>query len=324
MKKVLVTGAGGFFGSHLVERLIDCGYDVRAFIHYNSNNSYGWLEDFSNKNEVDFYLGDIRDFDSVYSSMKDIDVVFNLAALIGIPYSYKSPKAYIDTNINGAYNVLQAALMLGDIEVIMTSTSETYGSAQKVPIDELHPLVAQSPYAATKIASDQMALSYYKSFELPVKIMRPFNIYGPRQSARAFIPSFISQALSGSDIIKVGNIFPTRDYTFVRDTADAAIEILNSKSLFGEVVNIGMNDEISISNLCDLILNLTNSKANYKVQSSRLRPEKSEVDRLYCDNSKIINSTNWRPSYNLNDGLKETIQWLESNLDKFKTETYTI
>ena len=251
--KVLVTGAAGFLGSHLTEKLIESGYSVRALMHYDSNNNWGWLENSKYRKEIDFVVGDIRDFDSVHSAMKDIDEVFHLAALIGIPYSYLSPLAYIKTNIEGTYNVMQSAKLLNTKNIILTSTSETYGSAQYIPIDEKHPKVGQSPYSATKIGADNLAESFYRSFDLPIKIVRPFNIYGPRQSARAIIPSICVQILNGINEIKLGNINTTRDLTFVKDTVDGFIEISKEEKLNGESTNIGMNDEISIKDLVEKI-----------------------------------------------------------------------
>jgi len=322
--KILVTGAGGFIGSHLTELLVEQGYSVKAFVHYNSRNYWGWLEKSSCKNEIEVITGDIRDYDSVYNAMKNCDTVFHLAALIGIPYSYVSPLAYIKTNIEGTYNILQSARELSVKNVLITSTSETYGTAQYIPIDENHPLVGQSPYSATKIGADQLALSFYKSFNLPVKIVRPFNTYGPRQSARAIIPTIITQILSGKRKIKLGNLYPTRDLTFVKDTANAFLEIAKSDKLYGEITNIGMNEEISIGNLATLIIELLDEKAEIIIDQIRIRPDKSEVERLYCDNSKLIKNTNWRQKYSLETGLKETIKWIKNNLNIYKAEIYNV
>jgi len=323
-EKVLVTGAAGFIGSHLTELLVEQGYSVKAFVHYNSRNHWGWLEDSKYKNDIEVISGDIRDYDSVYNSMQDCDTVFHLAALIGIPYSYISPLAYIKTNIEGTYNVLQSAKELSLENVLITSTSETYGTAQYVPIDEKHPMVGQSPYSATKIGADHLALSFYKSFNLPVKIVRPFNTYGPRQSARAIIPTIITQILSGKRKIKLGNLYPTRDLTFVKDTANAFLEIAKSDKLYGEITNIGMNEEISIGNLATLIIELLDEKAEIIIDPIRIRPDKSEVERLYCDNSKLIKNTNWRQKYSLETGLKETIKWIKNNLNIYKAEIYNV
>jgi len=320
--KVLVTGAAGFLGSHLTEKLIESGYKVRALMHYDSNNNWGWLENSKYKKEIEFVVGDIRDFDSVYSAMQDMDEVFHLAALIGIPYSYLSPLAYIKTNIEGTYNVMQSGKLLKTKNIVITSTSETYGSAQYIPIDEKHPKVGQSPYSATKIGADNLAESFYRSFGLPIKIVRPFNIYGPRQSARAIIPSICIQILNDINEIKLGNVTTTRDLTFVKDTVDGFIEISKEEKLNGESTNIGMNNEISIKDLVEKISKIINKKIKIITDEKRLRPEKSEVHRLVCDNSKIKKFTNWEPKYNLDQGLKETIDWLEKNKKLFKFDIY--
>ena len=287
MQKVLVTGAAGFIGSHLVELLVKEGFNVKAFVKYNSKNNWGWIEESEVKNNIEVITGDIRDYDSVYNAMQKCDSVFHLAALIGIPYSYVSPKAYIDTNIIGTYNILQAAKELNTGKIITTSTSETYGTAQYVPIDEKHPVVGQSPYSATKIASDQLAISYYRSFNLPVKIVRPFNTYGPRQSARAFIPTVIAQILNGKKELNLGNLTPTRDLVYVKDTCKGFFSIYESSELFGEITNIGSNSEISIENLAYKIAGLLDTDIKIISDSQRIRPQMSEVERLLCDNSKI-------------------------------------
>ena len=322
--KILITGAGGFIGSHLVELCVLKGYDVRAFVHYNSNNSWNWLDSSDFKNEIEVISGDIRDYDSVNNAIKGVNSVMHLAALIGIPYSYVSPLAYIKTNIEGTYNVLQASKEHNIDNILITSTSETYGTAQYVPIDENHPAVGQSPYSASKIAADEIALSYYRSFNLPVKIVRPFNTYGPRQSARAIIPTIISQLLTGKKDLKLGNLDPTRDLTFVKDTANGFIEIHNSSKLMGTATNIGMSSEISIRNLVKLISELMGVDYNIISDDKRIRPSSSEVERLFCDNSKIKNNTNWSPKYDLKLGLKETILWVEKNINLFKPEKYNI
>jgi len=319
LKKVLVTGAGGFIGSHLTERLVELGYEVKAFIRYNSKNYWGWLEESTYRKEIEIVTGDIRDYDSVCGALKGGTTVFHLAALIGIPYSYISPLAYIKTNIEGTYNVLQAAKELGLDNILITSTSETYGTAQYVPIDEKHPLVGQSPYSATKIAADQLSLSFYLSFNLPVKIVRPFNTYGPRQSARAIIPTVISQILSGEKILKVGNLSPTRDLTYVKDTVEGFIEIYKSEKTVGEVTNIGMNEEITIDNLISLISNLTGKELEIQSDVSRKRPDNSEVERLCCNNSKLLKNTMWKPKYTLKSGLMETIDWLKDYQKYYKS-----
>jgi len=323
-KKVLVTGASGFIGSHLCELLVSQGFDVKAFVHYNSKSSWGWLEDSYVKDEIEVVLGDVRDFDSVLNSMQNCKAVFHLAALIGIPYSYRSPLAYLKTNVEGTYNILQSAKTLNLDNVIITSTSETYGTAQFVPITELHPLVGQSPYSASKIGSDQLAISYYRSFGLPVKIVRPFNTYGPRQSARAIIPTVITQALSGKKLIKLGNLHPTRDLTFVRDTANGFVAIYRSDQLYGEVVNIGMNYEISVKNIVELIRSLSGTNFNVEVDQERIRPQNSEVERLFCDNSKLKEATDWQPSYNLEKGLVETIEFISQNISMYKSDLYHV
>ena len=324
--KILITGAFGFIGSHLSELLVRDGYEVVAFDRYNSNNDWGWLEYSNLKNEMDIILGDIRDFDSVNKSMEGCSAVFHLAALIGIPYSYVSPLAYIRTNIEGTYNILEAAKGRDLTQVLITSTSETYGTAQYTPMDESHPLVGQSPYSATKISADQLAISYFKSFDLPVKIVRPFNTYGPRQSARAIIPTVISQLLNQNNAINLGNLSPTRDLTFVKDTCNGFKEIYKSKSLFGEVANIGMNEEISMGDLVNLIA--TQMGAEVKIISSdeRVRPKSSEVERLVCDNKKIKANTNWRPKYTIEKGISETIEWFRNpnNLNIYKSGQYNV
>ncbi len=324
MKKILVTGAAGFIGSHLTELLVKEGFDVKAFVHYNSKNSWGWLESSEVKDKIEVIAGDIRDYDSVYNAIKGCSGVFHLAALIGIPYSYVSPKAYIETNITGTYNVLQAAKELGLEQVLVTSTSETYGTAQYVPIDEKHPMVGQSPYSASKIAADQIAISYYRSFNLSIKIVRPFNTYGPRQSARAIIPTVISQLLNGNEQIKLGNLSPTRDLTFVKDTCKGFVEIFNSDKLFGEITNIGMSNEISVGDLVKKISSLTGRKVEIITEEERIRPDKSEVERLYCSNKKLLENTNWTPDYDLDKGLNETIEWIKNNLTSYKHDIYNV
>ncbi len=323
MKKILVTGASGFIGSHLCESLVDSGYEVTAFIRYNSRNDWGWLEQSKFREEIRIIRGDVRDYDSVFDSMRKQDTVFHLAALIGIPYSYVSPLAYLRTNIEGTYNVLEASRKLEVSNVIITSTSETYGSAQYVPIDEKHPLVGQSPYSASKISADQLAISYFRSFGLPIKIVRPFNTYGPRQSARAIIPTIISQLLN-SNRLKLGNLVPTRDLTYVIDTVAGFAEIAKSEELNGEVTNIGMNKEISIGELAQKIAKLINKKLDIIEEDMRVRPNESEVNRLLCNNTKIVKTTNWKPKYDLESGLNETITWLRNNIEKYKVDIYNV
>ncbi len=324
MKKVLVTGAGGFIGSHLVEKCIEEGFEVKAFVRYNSKNNWGWLEKSPVKNEIEVITGDIRDYDSVSNAAEGCEGVFHLAALIGIPYSYVSPLAYIKTNIEGTYNILQTAKERNLNNIIITSTSETYGTAQRVPIDEDHPLVGQSPYSASKIAADQIALSYHKSFGLPVKIVRPFNTYGPRQSARAIIPTIITQILNGKTELDLGNTRPTRDLTYVQDTANGFIEIFKSDVLVGSVTNIGMNEEISVEELANSIAGLLGIKISIKEDKQRVRPENSEVERLRCDNTKLMQNTGWKPEYDLTKGLNETINWLRENLNSYKANIYNV
>ena len=321
--KCLITGAAGFIGSHLVEACAEKNLEIKAFVHYNSQNSLGWLEDTGCMSDIEVVAGDIRDYDSVDSAMAGCQAVFHLAALIGIPYSYASPLAYIRTNIEGTYNVLQSARKRNLENIVITSTSETYGTAQYVPMDEQHPLVGQSPYAATKIAADQLALSYHKSFGLPVKIIRPFNCYGPRQSARAVIPTIITQLLNGEKV-QLGNLSPTRDFTYVKDTAAAFVEISGSSEMIGRVTNVGSSREISIGELAALIGGLTGIEVDIAADDQRVRPDASEVERLFCDNSDILSKTSWRPNYDLEAGLTETIEWIRDNLSGYKLSQYNV
>lgn len=322
--KILVTGAGGFIGSHLVEMLLRKGSSVKAFIRYNSRNNWGWLEEISQTENLEIITGDIRDYDSVLNSMKGCNSVFHLAALIGIPYSYVSPLAYIKTNIEGTYNVIEASRRLDIEKIIVTSTSETYGSAQYTPIDEKHPLVGQSPYSASKISADEITLSYNRSFDLPVKVVRPFNTYGPRQSARAIIPSIIIQLLSNRKQINLGNIDTERDFTFIDDTVNGFIEIYGSDKLNGEVTNIGSGKGISIIDLFNLICELMNVKAEINLSDERKRPQKSEVKKLLCNNSKLIKNTKWENVHSLEEGLIKTIEWIKSHRIFFKDNIYNI
>tara|TARA_Y100000748_G_scaffold304091_1_gene311743 strand:- start:2348 stop:3328 length:981 start_codon:yes stop_codon:yes gene_type:complete len=326
MKKILITGATGFIGSHLTEYFVKSGYAVKAFDRYNPNNHWGWLENSQYINDVEIILGDIRDYDSVFHSMKECSAVLHLAALIGIPYSYVSPLAYIRTNIEGTYNVLEASKNLDIDNILVTSTSEVYGTAQYVPMDESHPCVGQSPYSASKISADQLSISYYRSFDLPIKIVRPFNTFGPRQSARAVIPTIMLQLLKNNvKGFKLGDLSPTRDFTYVKDTCSGFMEILKSEKLFGEAVNIGMNQEISIKDLSDIIAKILGKDGfQITVDKDRVRPKKSEVNRLYCDNSKIKKNTYWKPEYNLELGLKETLEWFKQNNNAYKPDTYNI
>lgn len=326
MKKILVTGADGFIGSHLTESLLEKGYEVKAFTMYNSFNTWGWLDNFSKEklNEIEIFSGDIRDPNGVKEALKGVDAVFHLAALIAIPFSYHSPDSYVDTNIKGSLNVLQAARTLETERVLITSTSEVYGTAQYVPMDERHPFQGQSPYSATKIGADRLAESFYRSFNLPVTIVRPFNTYGPRQSARAVIPTIISQLLSGQSEIKLGSLTPTRDFNYVKDTAAGFIAIAESDKTIGEEINIATQQEISIGDLASEIIAQINPNAKIVCDEQRLRPEKSEVNRLLGCNEKIKRLTDWEPSYTLAQGLNETIRFIKDNLDKYKPNIYNL
>lgn len=325
-KKILVTGADGFIGSHLVEELVIEGYQVKAFVLYNSFNTWGWLDtlDKSIMDHVEIFQGDIRDPHGVKTAMQGVDAVFHLAALIAIPFSYHSPDAYVDTNIKGTLNVLQAARELGNIRTLVTSTSEVYGTAQYVPIDEKHPFQGQSPYSATKIGADRLAESFYRSFDLPVTIVRPFNTYGPRQSARAVIPTIITQLLAGKTEIKLGSLTPTRDFNYVKDTAHGFIEIYESDKTIGEEINIATQKEISIGELAQEMIRQINPHAKILCEEQRLRPEKSEVNRLLGCNEKIKRLTKWQPQYSLEEGLRQTIQWIEGNMQYYKPDIYNI
>lgn len=328
MNKILVTGADGFIGSHLTEELIKQGYEVRAFVFYNSFNSWGWIDSFPAeiKNKIEIFAGDIRDPNGVRVAMKDCDTVFHLAALIGIPFSYHSPDSYVDTNIKGTLNVLQAARLLKTERILVTSTSEVYGTAQYVPIDEKHPFQGQSPYSATKIGADRIAESFFRSFELPVTIVRPFNTYGPRQSARAVIPTIISQLLNGIEKIILGDLTPIRDFVYVKDTVNGFIEIAKSQKTIGEEINIATQSEISIGDLAQTIINIINPQAKIICDKQRIRPEKSEVKRLCGSNEKLKKLTNWQQMYSLKDGLKETIDWFSNkeNLIRYKAGIYNV
>lgn len=324
--KILVTGADGFIGSHLVEKLIEEGHTVRAFVYYNSFNSWGWIDTFSKDKlkNIEIFSGDIRDPNGVRKAMEGIDVVYHLAALIAIPFSYHSPDSYVDTNIKGTLNILQAARDLNTSRVLVTSTSEVYGTAQYVPIDEKHPFQGQSPYSATKIGSDRMAESFYRSFNMPITIVRPFNTYGPRQSARAIIPTVITQLLSGNEEIKLGSLTPTRDFNYVKDTVEGFIEIAKSNNTIGEEINIATQKEISIEQLANELISQINPNAKIICDEGRMRPEKSEVNRLLGSNEKIHRLTNWTPKYSLKEGLAETIDWMKNNLDRYKADIYNI
>jgi NAD dependent epimerase/dehydratase len=327
-KKVLVTGADGFIGSHLVERLLEEGCHVRAFVYYNSFNSWGWLDSLpkEKKDKLEIFAGDIRDPNGVRTAMKDIEVVFHLAALIAIPFSYHSPDSYIDTNVKGTLNVVQAAKDLGTERVLVTSTSEVYGTALFVPITEQHPKQPQSPYSASKIGADAIADSFYRSFDLPLTIVRPFNTFGPRQSARAVIPTIITQLLNGKIEIKLGDITPTRDLLYVKDTVNGFLEIAKSNKLIGHEVNIATQSEISVGDLAQSIINQINPDAQIITDNQRLRPEKSEVFRLFGSNTKLKEFTDWKQEYNLNQGLEETINWFKNteNLKQYKADIYNV
>lgn len=326
MKKVLVTGADGFIGSHLTESLLERGYDVKAFAYYNSFNTWGWLDTLPKEklDQIEVFTGDIRDPNGVREAMKDVDEVFHLAALIAIPFSYHSPDSYVDTNIKGTLNVLQAARDLGTKKILVTSTSEVYGTAQYVPIDEKHPFQGQSPYSATKIGADRLAESFYRSFDLPVAIVRPFNTFGPRQSARAVIPTIITQLLAGKDEIKLGSLTPTRDFNYVRDTAAGFIAIAESNKTIGQEINIATQREISIGELANEIISQINPNARIICDEQRLRPEKSEVNRLLGANAKIKELTNWKQQYTFEEGIAETIEWIRGHMGAYKTDIYNV
>lgn len=326
MKKVLVTGADGFIGSHLVETLLEEGYEVRAFVLYNSFNTWGWLDTFPKEklDKIEIFAGDVRDPNAVRQAMQGVDAVFHLAALIAIPYSYYAPDAYVDTNIKGTLNILQAAKNLETERVLVTSTSEVYGTAQYVPIDEKHPFQGQSPYSATKIGADRIAESFYRSFGLPVTIVRPFNTFGPRQSARAVIPTIITQLLSGKKEIKLGSLTPTRDFNYVKDTARGFLEIYRSDKTIGEEINIATQKEISIGQLAEELIRQINPEAEIVCDEQRLRPEKSEVERLLGCNQKIRELTAWEPRYTFEQGIAETIEFLKHNMDKYKADIYNV
>lgn len=325
-KSILVTGADGFIGSHLTETLLEEGYDVKAFVYYNSFNTWGWLDTFPKEklDQIEIFSGDVRDPYAVKTAMKGVDGVVHLAALIAIPYSYYAPDAYVDTNIKGTLNVLQAARDLGISRVLVTSTSEVYGTAQYVPIDEKHPFQGQSPYSATKIGADRLAESFYRSFNLPVTIVRPFNTYGPRQSARAVIPTIIMQLLDGKSEIKLGSLHPTRDFNYVKDTAKGFVEIYKSEKTIGEEINIATQREVSIGELAKELIRQINPKAQIVCDEKRLRPEKSEVERLLGCNGKIMRLTDWRPEYTFEEGIAETINFMKNNMQRYKTDIYNI
>ena len=315
--KALVTGAAGFIGSHLVEYLLEKGFQVRAFVRYNSRDSWGWLDQI--KGEVEVFRGDVRDYDSVREAVSHVDVIFHLAALISIPYSYRTPQGYIKTNIEGTNNLLDAALRNNGLKkFVHISTSEVYGTAKYVPIDENHPYNPQSPYAATKAAADMLALTYYRSFDIPVTVVRPFNTFGPRQSLRAVIPTIITQFLTRSGRLSIGNIETRRDFLFVRDTVDGIFKVGLNEDTTGEVVNLGTGKSFSISEVISMVEEISGISAHIEIDENRFRPDKSEVEVLQCDYSKANRLTGWKPDFDLRDGLKETFEWFKENLSKYK------
>ena len=325
-RKVMVTGADGFIGSHLTQQLIREGYDVTAFCLYNSFGQWGWLDTLSKEEKANMkvVLGDVRDPNGVRVAMKGQDTVFHLAALIAIPFSYHSPDTYVDTNVKGTLNILQAARDLDTRRVLVTSTSEVYGTAQYVPIDEKHPYQGQSPYSATKIGADRIAESFYRSFETPVTIVRPFNTYGPRQSARAVIPTIITQLLSGQEEIKLGSLTPTRDFNYVKDTANGFVTIAKHDNTIGRELNIATEKEISIGDLANEMIRQINPNARIICEEQRLRPEKSEVNRLLGTAKELNKLTGWKPNYTFEQGIAETIEWMRANLDRYKPEIYNV
>ena len=327
---ILITGADGFIGSHLAETLVKQGKKVKAFVYYNSFNSWGWLDHSPYAKDMEIFSGDVRDSYAVKDAVKGCSHVLNLAALIGIPYSYYSPNSYVETNINGVLNLLNAARDQGVEKFVHTSTSEVYGTANYVPIDEKHPLNAQSPYAASKIGADQLALSFFQSFNMPISIVRPFNTYGPRQSARAVLPTVISQILQDKKKVKLGKISPTRDFNFIEDTISGFISAINAGNDYGEVINIGSNFEISIEDSVNIIANILNKDISIDTDENRIRPAKSEVERLWCDNSKAKEFYGWEPKFagieGFTKGLTSTINWFSNkdNLSKYKADIYNI
>jgi dTDP-glucose 4,6-dehydratase len=325
-KKVLVTGAGGFIGSHLTERLAREGARVRAFVFYNSFNRWGWLDDTEQSllETIDVFPGDVRDSNRVLEAVEGHEVVFHLASLIAIPYSYYAPDSYVQTNIGGTLNILNACRTANVLRLVHTSTSEVYGTAQYVPIDEKHPLQGQSPYSATKIAADMLAESFYRSFRLPVTTVRPFNTYGPRQSARAVIPTVLSQILQGARQIRLGSLHPTRDFNYVADTVSGFLSAGQSEKTVGQTVNLGSGSEISIGNLVKIIMSITETEVEIITDDKRLRPPDSEVDRLLCNASKVKEFAGWIPKYTLKKGLEETFCWMKKNLKYYKSRLYNI
>jgi len=322
-KKVLVTGAGGFIGSHLTERLVKKGASVRALVHYNALGSWGWLDESLVRSDIEVVAGDVCDRDSVRQAMRDTEVVFHLAALIGIPYSYHAPLSYVRTNIEGALNVLQSARELGVERVIHTSTSEAYGTARHVPIDEEHPLQGQSPYSATKIGADKLAGAFHLSFGLPVVTVRPFNTFGPRQSARAVIPTIITQCLTGN-VVRLGNLQPTRDLSYVSDIVEGFLLAALAPAAVGQTINLGSGREISIGDLAKLIIHLVGRPISIEGEEKRVRPDKSEVDRLLADNTLARTVLGWEPAISLEEGLERTIEWMKQHLGRYRPDVYTI
>ncbi len=331
-KNILITGGGGFIGSHLVERCVTLGHKVKVLSPYNIDSSWGWMDTFDKniKDNIEVILGDVNDFNLIKKKTKKTDVIFHLAALISIPYSYQSPKSYIDTNINGTYNILEASKE-NDVELVVnTSTSEVYGSAQYIPIDENHPMNAQSPYAATKIAADHLCLSYYRSFNLPVTVLRPFNTFGPRQSQRAAIPAIINQIINGKKKIKLGNLHSSRDFTYVEDTVEGYIKLIGNKKSIGEVINLGTGTSFTIKETLDLICRILKTKIEVELDKKRLRPKKSEVNQLLSNNLKAKKILSWKPKFTKEkgfyEGLKKTIQWFKENknLSKYNPDQYNV
>ena len=322
-EKVLVTGAGGFIGSHLAEGLVALGADTRALVHYNANGSWGWLDQSDSKDDIEVVLGDVCDRDSVAHAMEGVDAVFHLAALIAIPYSYRSPYSYIRTNVEGTLNVLQVARDKGMARVVHTSTSEVYGTARYVPIDEKHPLQGQSPYSASKIGADKLAESFHLSFDLPVVTVRPFNTFGPRQSARAVIPTIVTQCLTG-DVVRLGNLSPTRDLNYVTDLVDGFIRAARADDGVGQTINIGSGTEISIGDLAEKVSRIVGGSISIESQEERTRPENSEVDRLLADSQLARELLGWKPEVSLDQGLQRTVEWIKEHLDRYRRGGYVI
>lgn len=325
-KKILVTGADGFIGSHLVERLVKEGVRVRAFAYYNSFNSWGWMDSFPKKtlDQIDVFTGDVRDPNGILTAVQGCEVIFHLAALIGIPFSYHSPDSYVDTNVKGTLNVLQAAKQLGVKKVVHTSTSEVYGTAQQVPITEDHPINPQSPYAATKSAADSLALSFYRSFDLPVTVLRPFNTFGPRQSARAVIPTVLAQVHAGRKTIKMGNLDVTRDFNYVDNTVESFLSVAQSAKTNGEVINSGSGVETSLEEMVEAVREITGMKFRVQTEKERLRPGKSEVERLVCSADKLKDLTGWSPKIDFRNGLRKTSEWIAKNMNSYKPDIYNV